>query len=68
MQTDKPKDAGAPEIELMSPMIEAGVRVLKENYLALADAALDEYPSIVRTVYEAMEAFRQEHENKDHKT
>jgi hypothetical protein len=37
-------------------MIQAGVTVLQENYLSLD--ALVEYPLIVRTLYEAMEASR----------
>lgn len=42
------------QVKVSPQMIFAGVRVLKESYLALADSDDDGYPLIARTVYEAM--------------
>jgi hypothetical protein len=55
------QSAGAPEaeIEVTPKMIEAGVRVLCENYLALCDS--DEYQQIAETVFCRMVEASQRH-------
>jgi hypothetical protein len=63
MPNEKPKGAGASEIEIkVTPaMIEAGVTILKQNHLALAAAEVEKYPEIGRTVFEAMLEIAQRH-------
>ena len=63
------RKSGAPkddEIEVTPEMIEAGVKVMSENYLALTDG--DEFPEIAKTVYKAMEVCRRVSGGKVHKT
>lgn len=52
-KTGAPEDS---EIEVTPEMIEAGVRALSELYLSLQES--QEYPEIVRIVFEAMMACR----------
>src|SRR5262245_11109139 len=56
--TRKPIGADALAEKVTPAMIEAGIQVLAENWLALSFPECDEYPRIVRTVYEAMMASR----------
>ena len=56
-------ETDAPEIT--QRMMEAGSQVLREAHLALSEAALDEYPSIARTMFEAMVAFSPEYARKN---
>jgi len=56
-------EAGAPEVT--QQMMEAGSQALREAHLALIEPALDEYPLIARTVFEAMAAFSPERERKN---
>jgi hypothetical protein len=55
----------AEKIKITPEMMEAGVRVLKEHHLALADADLLEYPAIAQTVFLAMAAFLPERVRKE---
>jgi hypothetical protein len=58
-------EAGVPadEIEITPAMIQAGCQVLKDRYLSLND--VDEFPAIVRIVYEAMQGSRLRSARKD---
>jgi hypothetical protein len=48
---------GAPEeTEITPAMLQAGCQVLRERFLSLDD--VDEFPAIVRIVYEAMQESR----------
>lgn len=52
MADDRPVDAGAPEIEVTSEMIEAGLRTLWKSGAVECPTALDR--NLVRTIYLAM--------------
>ena len=61
--TDRPKDAGAPEIEVTPDMIEAGVHAYNLNAIwGWDNPGLDALREMVRVIYVEMKCSRRDHQ------